>query len=125
MTSDTFRSMPPRRHDRTPERSGVLAHICETLGCDLNQAIKTFHYLRNKRHLVFDSRRRIWRGVEFVPIETDDQRTARLQAEIDDLRSRYMDLANLVSKLRSAHNQLAIDVANAKPAQDDDRMTNG
>jgi hypothetical protein len=110
MTSDLFRSMPPKRHDRDPAKSGVLAYIQELTGVSLEQASRTFHYLRNKKHLVFDQRGRWWRGVEYVPLESEEERAARVQSELHELRAEVKELTALVKRLRESHNELAVDV---------------
>lgn len=106
MKAHMFRTMPPRHHDRVDQDSAVLAFIIQTLECDLEQAKRTFRYLRNKRHLVFDSRGRWWRGAEFVPDETPEQRTARMQGEINDARSRIRTLERQVEDLIQTNNKL-------------------
>ena len=107
MKSDLFRAMPPKRHDRRLEHSAVVQHIAEILGESLEQAGRTFQYLRNRRHVVFEVRGRWWRGAEFVPLETDAERAARTQAELNQIRGEVSRLAALVDKLRASHNALA------------------
>lgn len=107
MKADLFRQMPPKRHDRRLDQSAVVQHIAEMLGESLEQAARTFRYLRNKGHLVFDPRGRWWRGTEYVPIETDAERASRVQAELNEIRGEVSRLSALVDKLRASHNALA------------------
>lgn len=107
MKSDLFRAMPPKRHDRRLDQSAVVQHIAETLGESLEQAARTFRYLRNKGHVVFEQRGRWWRGAEFVPLESTEERAARTQAELNQVRGEVSRLAALVDKLRASHNALA------------------
>lgn len=110
MTSARFRSMPPLRHDRDPARSAVLAHIQAATGCDLAQAGRTFHYLRNKGHLVFTKAGRTWKGVEYLAEESEHAYRARMAAENCSLRADLDSLQRLVAKLRVSHNALLIHV---------------
>jgi hypothetical protein len=106
MTRDQFRSMPPMRHDRDPTKSAVLAHISATIACDLTQAARTFHYLRNKGHLHFQKAGRLWMGVDHAPEESEAQFRARMCAENTFLHRRIGQLEHLVDKLRASHNEL-------------------
>ena len=86
MKSDKFRFMPPLGHDRVFIKSEVLAHIAEVTGQSIEQTARTFHYLRNKGHLVFNSRTRKWSGAEYIPTENDEQFRARMASELAELR---------------------------------------
>jgi hypothetical protein len=106
--------MEPRRHDRNPECSAVLAFIAFTAGCDLPTAQRTFHYLRNKGHLVFTTRGRIWQGAEHVPFESEDDRRMRLAGEMADLRRQVRESLAKVNHMQAVlaqvveqHNALA------------------
>jgi len=114
MTCDLFRRMEPRRHDRIPERSAVLAFIASEAGCDLPTAQRTFHYLRNKGHLIFLTRGRIWQGAEHVTFETEDDRRMRIAGEMADLRRQVREslakvkhLQGVLAEVVEQHNALA------------------
>ena len=114
MKCDLFRRMEPRRHDRRPELSAVLAYICELSGADLPTAQRTFHYLRNKGHLIFLIRGRIWQGAEHVPFESEDDRRMRLAGEMADLRRQVREslakvkhMQAVLSQVVEQHNALA------------------
>ena len=114
MTADLFRRMEPRRHDRVPERSQVLAYICEVTNCDLPAAQRTFHYLRNKGHVIFLQRGRIWQGAEHVTFETEDDRRMRIAGEMAELRRQVREslakvkhLQGVLSHVVEQHNALA------------------
>ena len=106
MTRDQFRTMPPMRHDRDPARSDVLAHISATAGCDLEQAARTFHYLRNKGHLRFQKAGRLWMGVEHTPDESEAQFRGRMAAEVAALQAKVLRLEDLLERMKQAHNQV-------------------
>lgn len=106
MICDQFRQMPPTRHDRDPTQSAVLAHIQATLGCDLPKAISTFHYLRNRRHLVFNRAGRTWRGVEHTPEESDRTYRSRMEATVATLEARLRTLETQCERLRQANHAI-------------------
>lgn len=106
MTRDQFRTMPPMRHHADPAQSAVLAHIAAAAGCDLKQASRTFHYLRNRGHLRFIKPGRVWMGADHVLEESEDQFRSRLAAENAELRHRVGKLEHLVDRLRASHNAL-------------------
>ena len=106
MIRDQFRTMPPKRHDRLPERSQVLAHIMATRGCDLEQAISTFHYLRRRGHLRFQKAGRLWMGVEHIPDESEAQFRGRMAAEVAALQAKVSRLEDLLERIKQAHNQV-------------------
>jgi len=106
MTADIFRRMEPRRHDRDPALSAVLAYICEVTGADLSAAQRTFHYLRNKGHVVFTTRGRIWQGAEHVPFETEDENRMRVAGEMADLRRQVRESLAKVKQMQALLNQV-------------------
>lgn len=106
MIRDQFRTMPPLRHDRDPERSQVLAHIMATRGCDLKQAISTFHYLRRRGHLRFQEAGRLWMGVEHTSDESEPQFRARMAAEVASLQAKVRGIEHLLERMKQAHNQV-------------------
>ena len=68
-----FSMMPPTSHHHDPAQSGVLAHICKVLGCDMVKAEKSFNSMRNikSRVLLFDGQSRTWRGCDWVPNDVE------------------------------------------------------
>ena len=64
-----FSSMPPQEHHPDHTQSKVVAHIMQTLGCDLEQAIRSFNSMRNPRSKVitFDRVHGVWHGCEWLP----------------------------------------------------------
>lgn len=106
MICEQFRTMPPKRHDRVPAKSAVLAHIMATRGCDLEQAIGTFHYLRRRGHLRFQKAGRLWMGVQHTPEESDAEFRARMASEVASLQAKVARLENLFERMKQAHNQV-------------------
>lgn len=97
--------MPPKRHYRDNAESEVLAYIMAQTGEDLGQAIKTFRYLRNKRHLVFDRVYRWWRGAEYCPPETDEEFRRRTISEINRLTGELREVRNQVEAEKQRANE--------------------
>ena len=106
MICEQFRTMPPMRHDRFAERSQVLAHIMAIRGCNLKQAISTFHYLRRRGHLRFQKAGRLWMGVEHTPDESEPQFRARMAAEVASLQAKVSSIEHLLERMKHAHNQV-------------------
>lgn len=93
-----FHHMPPKRHDRDPHASEVLAHIRETLGCEMDRALKAFNSMRNKRSqvLVFDNVEKTWTGCFWTPSE-EEERERKFRRELMALER---DVAALKSDMR-------------------------
>lgn len=101
-----FRLMPPQRHDADPDRSEVLRHIRENLGCDLGRAIRAFNSMRNKKSMVltYDMVHRQWRGCDWVPPEDADKVTL-LTRTINELKR---ELAYLKTTVRRHEKEIGL-----------------
>lgn len=106
MTRDEFRAMPPLRHNRDLNKSGVCLHIAKQLGCDLEQAKRTFKYLRDHKHLRFQEAGRWWMGVEYVPEETDAAYRARVASELAFLQAKVKRLEGFCERIKEANNRI-------------------
>lgn len=96
----TFREMPPKRHNLNSEKSELLAHIVETVGCGLVEANRAFGSMRNVKSqvLVFDRTHRVWHGCDWQPSDEEAQK---------DLESRkFSDLRREIAQLWKAINAL-------------------
>lgn len=92
---ELFRKMPPKTHNAKTELSEVVAHIQETLGCEMDRALKAFNSMRNHRSgvVVFDFVNRAWKGCDWCP---QDEVSA-----IEELRRDHRALAREVASLKS------------------------
>ena len=96
----TFREMPPKRHNLNSEKSELLAHIVETVGCGLVEANRAFGSMRNVKSqvLVFDRTHRVWHGCDWKPSDEEAQK---------DLESRkFSDLRREIAQIWKAINAL-------------------
>ena len=96
----TFREMPPKRHNLNSEKSELLAHIIETVGCGLVEANRAFGSMRNVKSqvLVFDRVQRVWHGCDWQPTDEEAQK---------DLESRkFSDLRREIAQIWKAINAL-------------------
>ena len=96
----TFREMPPKRHNLNSEKSELLAHIIETVGCGLVEANRAFGSMRNVKSqvLVFDRVQRVWHGCDWKPSDEEAQK---------DLESRkFSDLRREIAQIWKAINAL-------------------
>ena len=96
----TFREMPPKRHNLNSEKSELLAHIIETVGCGLVEANRAFGSMRNVKSqvLVFDRVQRVWHGCDWQPSDEEAQK---------DLESRkFSDLRREIAQIWKAINAL-------------------
>ena len=96
----TFREMPPKRHNLNSEKSELLAHIIETVGCGLVEANRAFGSMRNVKSqvLVFDRIQRVWHGCDWKPSDEEAQK---------DLESRkFSDLRREIAQIWKAINAL-------------------
>ena len=96
----TFREMPPKRHNLNSEKSELLAHIIETVGCGLVEANRAFGSMRNVKSqvLVFDRVQRVWHGCDWQPTDQEAQK---------DLESRkFSDLRREIAQIWKAINAL-------------------
>lgn len=96
----TFREMPPKRHNLNSEKSELLAHIIETVGCGLVEANRAFGSMRNVKSqvLVFDRIQRVWHGCDWQPSDEEAQK---------DLESRkFSDMRREIAQIWKAINAL-------------------
>ena len=96
----TFREMPPKRHNLNSEKSELLAHIIETVGCGLVEANRAFGSMRNVKSqvLVFDRVQRVWHGCDWQPSDEEAQK---------DLESRkFSDMRREIAQIWKAINAL-------------------
>ena len=96
----TFREMPPKRHNLNSEKSELLAHIVQTVGCGLVEANRAFGSMRNVKSqvLVFDRVQRVWHGCDWQPSDEEAQK---------DLESRkFSDLRREIAQIWKAINAL-------------------
>ena len=96
----TFREMPPKRHNLNSEKSELLAHIVQTVGCGLVEANRAFGSMRNVKSqvLVFDRVQRVWYGCDWKPSDEEAQK---------DLESRkFSDLRREIAQIWKAINAL-------------------
>ena len=96
----TFREMPPKRHNLNSEKSELLAHIVQTVGCGLVEANRAFGSMRNVKSqvLVFDRVQRVWHGCDWQPTDEEAQK---------DLESRkFSDLRREIAQIWKAINAL-------------------
>lgn len=73
-----FQRMAPLAHHFEPQQSLVLAHIAETLGCDLQEAQRHFNSMRQGKVgvLRFNRAQAAWHGCEWV---SDDEEESKLE----------------------------------------------
>ena len=92
--------MPPKRHNLNSEKSELLAHIVQTVGCGLVEANRAFGSMRNVKSqvLVFDRVQRVWHGCDWKPSDEEAQK---------DLESRkFSDLRREIAQIWKAINAL-------------------
>ena len=92
--------MPPKRHNLNSEKSELLAHIVQTVGCGLVEANRAFGSMRNVKSqvLVFDRVQRVWHGCDWQPTDEEAQK---------DLESRkFSDMRREIAQIWKAINAL-------------------
>lgn len=97
----TFREMPPKRHNLNSEKSELLAHIVETVGCGLVEANRAFGSMRNVKSqvLVFDRVQRVWHGCDWKP--SDEEAKKDLESrKFSDLRREIAQIWKAINALR-------------------------
>lgn len=97
----TFRDMPPKRHNLNSEKSELLAHIVETVGCGLVEANRAFGSMRNVKSqvLVFDRVQRVWHGCDWKP--SDEEAKKDLESrKFSDLRREIAQIWKAINALR-------------------------
>lgn len=93
-----FAKMDPRSHDKDPALSEVLAHIMETMGCDMDRALSAFNSMRNRNSgvLVFDHIERKWHGCDWTLPDAEAEKV-RIQRELNAMKR---ELAQIKSEFR-------------------------
>lgn len=97
----TFREMPPKRHNLNSEKSELLAHIVQTVGCGLVEANRAFGSMRNVKSqvLVFDRVQRVWHGCDWKP--TDEEAKKDLESrKFSDMRREIAQIWKAINALR-------------------------
>ena len=97
----TFREMPPKRHNLNSEKSELLAHIVQTVGCGLVEANRAFGSMRNVKSqvLVFDRVQRVWHGCDWQP--SDEEAKKDLESrKFSDLRREIAQIWKAINALR-------------------------
>lgn len=97
----TFREMPPKRHNLNSEKSELLAHIVQTVGCGLVEANRAFGSMRNVKSqvLVFDRVQRVWHGCDWKP--SDEEAKKDLESrKFSDLRREIAQIWKAINALR-------------------------
>ena len=99
----TFREMPPKRHNLNSEKSELLAHIVETVGCGLVEANRAFGSMRNVKSqvLVFDRVQRVWHGCDWQPTDEEAQKDLESR-KFSDIRREIAQLWKAINALRKA-----------------------
>lgn len=91
-----FANMQPMRHDPSPEKSELLAHIAKLLACDLGKAERVFNFMRRPARgiIVYSPTTHRWSG----------ERAINVQDELRRLRLRITELESAFETLRSRLN---------------------
>lgn len=99
----TFRMMPPKTHNSNPEKSELLAHIVQTIGCGTAEANRAFNSMRNVKSqvLVFDRVHRVWHGCDWQPTEEEAQKDLESR-KFSDIRREIAQLWKAINALRKA-----------------------
>ena len=99
----TFRLMPPKTHNADPEKSELLAHIIQTIGCGVAEANRAFNSMRNVKSqvLVFDRIQRVWHGCDWKPTDEEAQKDLESR-KFSDIRREIAQLWKAINALRKA-----------------------
>lgn len=99
----TFRTMPPKTHNSDPEKSELLAHIVQTIGCGMAEANRAFNSMRNVKSqvLVFDRIHRVWHGCDWQPTDEEAQKDLESR-KFSDIRREIAQLWKAINSLRKA-----------------------
>ena len=99
----TFRLMPPKTHNADPEKSELLAHIIQTIGCGVAEANRAFNSMRNVKSqvLVFDRIQRVWHGCDWMPTDEEAQKDLESR-KFSDIRREIAQLWKAINALRKA-----------------------
>lgn len=98
-----FRTMPPKTHNSDPEKSELLAHIVQTIGCGTVEANRAFNSMRNVKSqvLVFDRIHRVWHGCDWQPTEEEAQKDFESR-KFSDIRREISQIWKAINALRKA-----------------------
>lgn len=120
---EQFIGMPPKKHDPNPDKSEVIQHIVQTLGCDVERARRAFDSVRctDSRVILFDRVGRVWHGAEWLSGSTDEnhakanrrqlQMTKSIDVIKEQLRRLQGDVLKMSSKRRKGGSDEALDLA--------------
>ena len=98
--------MPPKTHNSDPEKSELLAHIVQTIGCGMVEANRAFNSMRNVKSqvLVFDRIHRVWHGCDWQPTEEEAQKDLESR-KFSDIRREIAQLWKAINALRKARHR--------------------
>ena len=98
--------MPPKTHNSDPEKSELLAHIVQTIGCGMAEANRAFNSMRNVKSqvLVFDRIHRVWHGCDWMPTEEEAQKDLESR-KFSDIRRDIAQLWKAINALRKARHR--------------------
>ena len=98
--------MPPKTHNSDPEKSELLAHIVQTIGCGMAEANRAFNSMRNVKSqvLVFDRIHRVWHGCDWMPAEEEAQKDLESR-KFSDIRREIAQLWKAINALRKARHR--------------------
>ena len=85
------------------EKSELLAHIVQTIGCGMAEANRAFNSMRNVKSqvLVFDRIHRVWHGCDWMPTEEEAQKDLESR-KFSDIRREIAQLWKAINALRKA-----------------------
>jgi hypothetical protein len=98
--------MPPKMHNSDPEKSELLAHIVQTIGCGPAEANRAFNSMRNVKSqvLVFDRIHRVWHGCDWQPTEEEAQKDLESR-KFSDIRREIAQLWKAINAIRKARHR--------------------
>lgn len=98
--------MPPKTHNSNPEKSELLAHIVQTIGCETAEANRAFNSMRNVKSqvLVFDRVHRVWYGCDWQPTEEEAQKDLESR-KFSDIRREIAQLWKAINAIRKARHR--------------------
>lgn len=98
--------MPPKTHNSDPEKSELLAHIVQTIGCETAEANRAFNSMRNVKSqvLVFDRVHRVWYGCDWQPTEEEAQKDLESR-KFSDIRREIAQLWKAINAIRKARHR--------------------
>ena len=98
--------MPPKTHNSDPEKSELLAHIVQTIGCGMAEANRAVNSMRNVKSqvLVFDRIHRVWHGCDWMPTEEEAQKDLESR-KFSDIRREIAQLWKAINALRKARHR--------------------